>query len=96
MDANPCWVPLLSRNVNAFRCRNWLSSPSLVNPRCFTGGMRRQIEWYSRAVVLLLFGGVIGYGIGAQSWVFVIVPVVLLVLLLLTGQFRLPKPPAST
>src|SRR5262245_54894674 len=30
-----------------------------------TGAVRRQIEWYARFVVLLLFGGVIGYGVGA-------------------------------
>jgi hypothetical protein len=57
--------------------------------------MRRQIEWYSRVVALLLFGGVIGYGIGAGSLAFVIVPVAVLLLLLLTGQFRLPRPPLS-
>jgi hypothetical protein len=64
-------------------------------PSCFTGVMRRQIEWYSRVVALFLFGGVIGYGIGAGSLVFVIVPVAVLLLLLLTGQFRLPRPPHS-
>jgi hypothetical protein len=64
-------------------------------PSCFTGVMRRQIEWYSRVVALLLFGGVIGYGIGAGSLAFVIVPVAVFLLLLLTGQFRLPRPPRS-
>jgi hypothetical protein len=62
-------------------------------PSCFTGVVRRQIEWYSRVVALLLFGAVIGYGIGAGSPAFVIVPVAVLLLLLLTGQFRLPRPP---
>jgi hypothetical protein len=64
-------------------------------PSCCTGVMRRQIEWYSRVVALLLFGGVIGYGLGAGRLVFVIVPVAVLLLLLLTGQFRLPRPPRS-
>ena len=35
----------------------------------------------------------IGYGIGADSLAFVIGPVAVLLLLLLTGQFRLPRPP---
>jgi hypothetical protein len=64
-------------------------------PSCFTGVVRRQIEWYSRFTALLLFGGVIGYGIGAGSPAFVIVPVAVVLLLLLTGQFRLPTPPRS-
>jgi hypothetical protein len=63
-------------------------------PGCFAGVMRRQMEWYSRVVALLLFGDVIGYGIGAGSLAFVIVPVAVLLLLLLTGQFRLPRPAA--
>jgi hypothetical protein len=57
--------------------------------------MRAQIEWYSRVVALLLFAGIVGYGIGAGNLVFVIIPFALLVLLLLTGQFRLLKPPHS-
>jgi hypothetical protein len=93
----PAYNPLSSSSVDESATPDQCGDEHVDGrlPSCLTDEMRRQVEWYARIVALLLFGGVIGYGIGAGRWAFVIVPVVVLVLLLLTGQFRLPTPPRA-